>query len=171
MADYCYASITIPRKYIELHGELAFEIERYLDYGDMTLIEMLDGEEEFYEIGECVFSTYDNGIVCLSDSEARWGEFEEIETYCRDNKIPYDRHTRGDWDAECNYVHWFRPDMEQAKYIAAPDEIAVFEINQIKKIIDSQPEDMPDREVIQHLMAELNKRDFNSPMNQITNWV
>lgn len=51
------------------------------------------------------------GLLFLYDSEARWGEFQEIETYCEANGIAFNRYS----DGYCEYdpeIKVFREGME-----------------------------------------------------------
>ena len=172
MADYCFAEITLPARYVELDVQLFHLIENYIKERDdeADLRALLEERDEYYDGGDITLGFIPGDSMYLADYEARWGEFEEIEEYCRKENIPYNRHTRGDMDSDSNYTHWFRPGMKEVQYTVAPSDVAVFEIDEIKKIIDSQPEDMSDTEVIHHLICELSKKDFNSPINNISNW-
>ena len=47
-------------------------------------------------------------LLWLCDEEATWGQFESLETFLRDNKIPYDRHSSGKYDLDAEIAS-YRP--------------------------------------------------------------
>ena len=49
-------------------------------------------------------------MLWLTDDQARWGQFEELDCFLRDNKIPYDRHSTGKYDYDADTAS-FRPDI------------------------------------------------------------
>jgi hypothetical protein len=52
----------------------------------------------------------ESGLLHFADCEAAWGEFEELEGWLREHKIPFQRQTSGKYEYDPCFVE-FRPDL------------------------------------------------------------
>jgi hypothetical protein len=72
-------------------------------------------------------------------SDARYGQFDEIEQYCRNNKIPYNRYSEGYYDINPE-LEVYRPDTEGtgiASYHCSSEKIVLITHGEILKIADT----------------------------------
>jgi hypothetical protein len=53
----------------------------------------------------------EDGLLHFADDEAAWGEFQELEGWLRENKIPFRRHSEGKYEYSPELVE-FRPDLK-----------------------------------------------------------
>lgn len=58
----------------------------------------------------------------LSNSDARYGEFEDLEDFCKDNNLSYVRYTGSDGGDITPMVQWWVPGMEKPVYRATSSE-------------------------------------------------
>lgn len=59
--------------------------------------------------------------LSLHDYDAIDGGFEELEAWCRDNGLSYDRHNNAGFEYRAEYVLW-RPGFNQVKTVASDDD-------------------------------------------------
>lgn len=176
MADSCRGTISIPLVFVwrceELHAAILEYIERE-NTENLTLQQIVEREEE-WDVWSLAISIYDTDrgpVFNLRDSEASQGEFESLETICKNHSIPFDRETTGDWESDGDYTEWFRPGMECVQHTFSPGGTPNVDIGSIRKIIDEQEdEDIDESTILQQVIDTINKLDFNSPANQISNW-
>jgi hypothetical protein len=55
-----------------------------------------------------------DGTLRLRNHAARWGQFEELEMWCRDNGLSYDRYAEAYCQFDAEYARW-RPGWEDEK--------------------------------------------------------
>jgi hypothetical protein len=80
----------------------------------------------------------ENGTITLYDSEARYGEFPELEAFLIDHGIPFDRLSEAKWEYDGEVVK-FRPVHELYHLLATQDgetSITSEEIEEIAKRLD-----------------------------------
>jgi hypothetical protein len=53
----------------------------------------------------------EDNLLHFADDEAAWGEFQELEGWLRENKIPFRRHSEGKYEHTPELVE-FRPDLK-----------------------------------------------------------
>jgi hypothetical protein len=53
----------------------------------------------------------ENGLLHFADAEAAWGEFQELEGWLREHKVPFRRRTEGKYEHTPELVE-FRPDLK-----------------------------------------------------------
>ena len=85
---------------------------------------------EYYGDSENGEPDIEDGIFCLEDGEAAYGEFEELETLLKKKGIPYDRETAMDWNQPpCRQI--YRParngnaEMDERIQLNSDGEVAV----------------------------------------------
>ncbi len=60
----------------------------------------------------------DDGHLCLADAEASFGQFEDLEAFCVQHGIPFDRHSDAHYEYDSENVY-FRPGMESPLAVAS----------------------------------------------------
>ena len=174
MSDYFAAEITIPLSYVIYNMDLSQKIEEYLrePHGDNlsmdTIIEQRGTQDDYVEVD--ITGEPGEEIFCLKDNEARWGYFADIEELCLKNAIPFDRITYGDYEEGGDTTYWYRPWMPTGKSSATPNGVSHVSIDFIRNIIDSQPEEMSDETVLEHLIEQIYTYTHDSPTNLLKNW-
>jgi hypothetical protein len=129
MANRLWGEISIPTHLItsELLNILLTEVDSY----------------SFYNRRE------DDGITVVDYGEARSGEFERTEQYCREHGIPYDRRSEAGIDFPAEIVY-YRPavvgkaDKEKDQCIRIPVDYQwspYLDVDFIRQILDSQISD------------------------------
>jgi hypothetical protein len=78
------------------------------DYGD-TPFDCKTAEELREALDE-------SGHLHLADAEARYGQFEDLETFCVEHGIPFDRHSDAKYEFDAENVR-FRPGMEHPQQV------------------------------------------------------
>jgi|MudIll2142460700_1097286.scaffolds.fasta_scaffold67830_4 hypothetical protein len=134
MSDRFAAQITIggdvPRSLVEgLCNEISAS-GGSRDWGE-TSCEPSSAEELLASRGE-------DGTITLYDSEARYGEFPELESFLTAHGIPFDRTSEAKWEYDGEIVK-FRPGHELYHLLATQDgetSITSEEIEEIAKRLD-----------------------------------
>ena len=151
MADYYYAKILIPECFI------TDDVKKVIKY---------QFAEEYDEIATFL----DNGIVELIDTEARWGEFEELENYLRENEIPYTRYTEGGYDSDHCYVH-YRPGYE-LKYVSCTYDGEEFILaRDIRQVVEDLIDDKLDREGTIQRLTDLLIQNTSATLPSLESYV
>ena len=85
--------------------------------------------------GTELFAAAKNGELRLVDDEARGGEFDDLEKFLKEKKIPFDRFTDGKYEYDCEAVH-YRPGCkpEITCYITDKSQNQLVQVEEIKKI-------------------------------------
>ncbi len=108
MADYMAAEILIGGRIpASIVPELcqAIRQERLgLDYGRACF----DPDTASDLLEACRADSHGALVLKLSDDQARWGEFEQLERFLQDNAIAYTRRSEGKYDCDPEQVE-FRP--------------------------------------------------------------
>jgi hypothetical protein len=60
----------------------------------------------------------ESGHLFLVDAEASYGQFEELEVFCVEHGIPFDRHSDAKYEFDCQNVY-YRPGMERPVAVAS----------------------------------------------------
>lgn len=173
MADYYSAEINIPLSYVVSNENLIKIIEEYCnEYGDgpsmNDVIEERVWEDDYIEIH--IVGEPGKDIFSLRDGEARYGYFKEIEEFCLEHAIPFDRHTYGDYEMGGDFTYWYRPGMTQGFDSMTPNNRSHVSVSFIKSVLDSQPEEVSDEEALNYLMERINVVTHDSPINLLENW-
>ena len=99
----------------------------------------------------------EDGLLHFADAEAAWGEFEELENWLRNHKIPFQRHSEGKYEYSPRLVA-FRPDLKGKRnqdidLLATQSGNPVVEMVSIEKIIDQMAGLAADRKqpAVRHL--------------------
>ena len=58
----------------------------------------------------------DDGHLVLADAEASYGQFEELEAFCVEHGIPFDRHSDAHYEFDAQNVY-FRPGMRNPESV------------------------------------------------------
>ena len=130
---------------------------RRADYeADPKLKELLDLEEEDAD---------DEGVFKIIDFQAPYGEFSEIESYCINNAIAFDRWS----ESYCEYrseMRMFRPGdepIDQIVFLASDDDGPFVECECIKAIFGDLS--LSEKEKLQQIYEQVLKKDY--PCKQI----
>jgi hypothetical protein len=116
MADFYGATLYVPKKAIT--AEIQKMVDEYMkDYPDC-------------EVNE------GNGLFTIYSPEARWGEFEEIESALTEAEIPFDRDTDAN-SGNPAFAMYFRPGITPTpKYVAE-----LVEVREIRDIVNAYSSD------------------------------
>jgi hypothetical protein len=78
----------------------------------------------------------ENGYLYLADSEARFGMFEELEAFCVEHGISFDRHSDAFAQYDAENVS-FRPGMKEPKVFAATQSgDTLLRAEEVQKVLD-----------------------------------
>ncbi len=101
----------------------------------------------------------EDGLLHFADVEAAWGEFQELEGWLREHKLPFRRQSEGKYEYDACIVD-FRPDLKgrqnQDRYtLTTQDGKPVVRIEEIEKIVEGMAELVDDRKrtTTRHLQA------------------
>jgi hypothetical protein len=113
MSDHFPGEITIGGKIAaalleEFLQEVAATGASVGDYGDTPFVGKT--AEELREALD------ESGHLHLADAEVRYGQFEELEAFCVQHGIPFDRHSDAKYEFDAENVS-FRPGMEHPQQI------------------------------------------------------
>lgn len=86
MADHYWAKLEFPAGMIDEEVEAAIKLEGV----------PFENNEEIGHPDDCAY--IDDGIFCVEDSRARWGQFEDLEKCLVEKGIPFDRESSGYYD-------------------------------------------------------------------------
>ena len=64
---------------------------------------------------ESIRQMFEAGLIQIEDPEANWGLFEELENFCINNNIHFDRHSDSHYGYDAENV-WFRGDKVLAEF-------------------------------------------------------
>lgn len=174
MADYYRAEINIPLSYVVSNEELTRMIEEYCsEYGDNPSIDEVIQHrtwETDCDVEMLIYGEPGKDIFCLKDAEARYGYFKEIEEFCLEHAIPFDRHTYNDPEMGGDFTYWYRPGMTDGFDSVTPNDRSHISVSFIKSVLDNQPEDVSDEEALNYLMERINMVTHDSPINLLENW-
>lgn len=99
MADRFYAEMYIPQRCMtaELESLIADTADPW------------DGQRE------------EDGLVAFCDDQAYYGEFPDIESYCVEHRIPFDRYSTGAYEYDPEW-RAFRPDLDLDEVVMTTEE-------------------------------------------------
>ncbi len=80
----------------------------------------------------------EDGLLHFADDEAAWGQFEELEGWLREHKIPFRRHSEGKYEFSPELVE-FRPDLKgkrnrNAYAITSPEGAPMVFVSEVETI-------------------------------------
>lgn len=106
MADYMAANIKIGGP---VTPELVERLAAAAESQGVTIVGDPDSNESLVER---ILFWIDPGhtSVVFEDDEARYGEFEDLEKFCRDNGLSYVRHNDGKYELNAEFA-WWKPGM------------------------------------------------------------
>jgi hypothetical protein len=111
-----------------------------LDRIDQDVVEALE-EMDIIKEGDSFKATYqeeitvEEGIFSLYDSEARYGEFDELEALLVKKDIPFDRQSVQDWDRP-PVLRVFRPGLMDHYFPQNEEGETVVNVAKIRKFLD-----------------------------------
>lgn len=169
MADYYYARISIPLYGIENNKEIKEIFVKEVssnshDFSYEDFVNILSFDDDFIGL------EIKDGIVHFENVEARYGEFKDLEEALVENHIPYDRYTSDNYDCECNYTEWYRPELKSVRWSDVIQEETVFSGNKIKELINGQDESLSDRDVLETVVNYINENSPYSDRYKLENY-
>ncbi len=113
MGEYYPGEITIGGKVP------AALLEEFLREATSTGASVGDYEEATFAAGtveELLKALDEDGHLRLADAQASFGQFEELEAFCVQHGIPFDRHSDAHYEFDAENVY-FRPGMERPAHV------------------------------------------------------
>jgi len=82
----------------------------------------------------------EDGLLHFADAEANWGEFQELEAWLKEHRIPFRRFSEGKYEYPAEIVA-HRPDLKGKRYqhgytLATPEGKPVVLVAEIEKVIN-----------------------------------
>lgn len=180
MSDYCRATIEMPADVITQAPELKKLIMDYIESSITandgpvsweSILEQEGYEPTFSETSVHIFSLHGRLHFSMTDEEARYGYFEDIESWCAENQVPFNRTTYGNYEADSDYMEWYRPGMEDNQVTPVVADVPVMNIDDLRRLIDESPEEMESDQILDNLCDKINQMDPRSAVNSILLYV
>ena len=125
---------------------------RRVDYeGDANLKKLLDLEAE---------ETSEEGIFMITDIQARYGEFDEIETYCVDHGIAFDRWSESYYEYR-SQIRMFRPEatvIDKTVYLSSDNGDPFIECRTVRAVLDDASKS--ESEKLQKILEFIQNEDY-----------